>query len=166
MDINYIALGTAALIPLILGAIWYHHNVFGKVWMREADMTEEKIRNANMPLILGLTVFLSLLLALALYTIVIHQSHLYSILINEPALNNPDSELSIWIQDFMTRYGQNFRTFRHGAFHGLLASILLAAPIIGINTLFERRNYKYFLVNWGFWALCMIAMGGIICAYA
>jgi len=166
MDINYIALGTAALIPLIFGAIWYHNNVFGKVWMRVADMTEEKIRNANMPLILGLTVFLSILLSLALYTIVIHQSHIYSILINEPALNNPDSELNIWIQDFMTRYGQNFKTFKHGTFHGFLASILLAAPVIGINALFERKNYKYFLVNWGFWALCMTVMGGIICAYA
>ncbi len=163
---NFIAIAVASLIPLLVGAIWYNPKVLGTAWMREADVSEEKIKNANMLVIFGTTLLLGIFLSFAMYTIVIHQSHIYSTLMNETALQDPNSELSLWVQEFMNKYGQNFRTFKHGAFHGTISGILLATPVLTINALFERKSFKYILINAGFWTICMALMGGIICAYA
>lgn len=163
---NFITIAIASLIPLLVGAIWYNPKVLGTAWMTEAGITEDKIKSGNMLVIFGTTLLLSLFLSLALYTIVIHQSHIYSTLMNEAALQDPNSELSLWVQEFMNKYGQNFRTFKHGAFHGAISGVLIAIPILSINALFERRSFKYILINAGFWIACMTLMGGIICAYA
>ena len=40
----------AALIPTVIGFIWYNPKVFGNDWMAAADMTEEKMKGANMAL--------------------------------------------------------------------------------------------------------------------
>ena len=166
MNFNFIAIAAASILPLIIGFVWYNPKVFGTPWMKAADMNEDKIKGGNMLLIFGLTIVFSIFLSLALYTMVIHQSHIYSTLMNEPALKDPNSELSIWLKDFMIKYGQNFRTFKHGTLHGLIGSVLVALPIISINALFERKSFKYILINWGYWAISMALMGGIICAYA
>jgi len=61
------------------------------------------------------------------------------------------------------KYGSNFRTFKHGAFHGILASLMLALPLIGINALFERKGFKYIAINVGYWIVSFAIMGGIVC---
>ncbi len=66
----------------------------------------------------------------------------------------------------MEQYGTNFRTFKHGAFHGAIGGIMLALPIVGTNALFERKGVKYIAINAGFWIISMALMGGIICAFA
>lgn len=35
----------------------------------------------------------------------------------------------------------------------------------GANALYERRSFKYTLVTGGFWIVCCMIMGGIICAW-
>jgi lysylphosphatidylglycerol synthetase-like protein (DUF2156 family) len=60
----------------------------------------------------------------------------------------------------------DFRTFKHGAFHGIIATIGLVLPIIGINALFERRGFKYIALHVGYWLVCLILMGGFICQFA
>jgi cytochrome b561 len=67
---------------------------------------------------------------------------------------------------FMEKYGKLYRTFKHGAFHGVLAGIFFAMPITGIVALYERRSAKYIFVHVGYWTLTMALMGGVICAYA
>ena len=64
----------------------------------------------------------------------------------------------------MDQYGQNFRTFKHGAFHGTLSGIFYAFPIIAINALFERRSWKYIWIHTGYWILTLALMGGTVCA--
>lgn len=66
---------------------------------------------------------------------------------------------------FMADYGTKFSTFRHGALHCFLAWLFLALPIIGTNALFEKRIFNYTLVTGGFWIVCFIIMGGIICSW-
>ena len=63
---------------------------------------------------------------------VIHQSHLYSILINEPGLES-NSEINKFIADFMTKYGTNFRTFKHGALHGSLVGFFLLCQLLELG---------------------------------
>ena len=41
-------------------------------------------------------------------------------------MKDPNSEISLWLKNFMDQYGQNFRTFKHGAFHGTLSGIFYA----------------------------------------
>lgn len=163
MDI--LILLATALIPLVLGAIWYNKRVFGTAWKTTAGMTEERLRKGNVFVRYGLAFLLSFFVAAILQAIVIHQAHLFSILINEPGFNDPGSEVHRYFTDFMTKYGSNFRTFKHGAFHGTLAGFLLAMPIVGFISLFERRGFKYFAIHAGFWIVSLALMGGVLCAF-
>ena len=149
---------------MFTGFIWYGPKTFGNVWMREAGVSEEKIKSSNMALILSLTYVFSLFLSLILISVVIHQSHILSILADDPGMKDPNSEISLWLKNFMDQYGQNFRTFKHGAFHGTLSGIFYAFPIIAINALFERRSWKYIWIHTGYWILTLALMGGIVCA--
>ena len=97
---------------------------------------------------------------------VIHQWAFYSILANEPGVRDNNSEIGIFIRNFMEKYGHNFRTFKHGALHGTIGGFTLALPILGINALFERKGFKYIAINVGFWIVSMAIMGGIICQFA
>lgn len=165
MEFNWIVLLGAALIPLLVGFVWYNPKVFGNAWMRESGLTEESLKGANMAMIFGISFFFALLLALEMSTIVIHQMHMNSILLNEAGINDPESEIGRYMADFMAKYGRNFRTFSHGAFHGVVVGLLLILPVLGTNALFERKSFKYIAINTGYWILSAALMGGVICAY-
>ena len=62
-EVNYLAVIAAAIATFVLGGLWYSPALFGKVWQREAGVTEEKMNSANMALIFGLTFVLSLIAA-------------------------------------------------------------------------------------------------------
>jgi len=68
-------------------------------------------------------------------------------------------------QAFMDDYGEAFRTFKHGALHGVLAGIFIALPLIGTNALFERKGAKYIFINSGYWIVTFGIMGAIICGW-
>jgi hypothetical protein len=62
-EVNYLAVLAAAVATFALGGLWYSPALFGKVWQREAGVTEDKMKSANMPLIFGLTFVLALIAA-------------------------------------------------------------------------------------------------------
>lgn len=163
---NFLFIALAALVPLVIGFIWYNPKVFGNAWMKSAGITEETMQGANMAVIFGLTYILSLLVALILFSMVIHQTHLYSILMDEPGLMEAGSPVNDLLKDFMEKYGNNFRTFKHGALHGTIGGLFLAMPVLAINALFERKGFKYIAINAGFWIVSLAIMGGIICQFA
>lgn len=165
MPLNYIFIFVAALIPLAIGGVWYHPKVFGTAWAKAAGVTDEQLKSANMLLIFGLTYVFGVFASMALSYMVIHQAHIYSALMNEPGLNDAGSELNTYVADFMAKYGDRFRTIQHGAFHGALAAITFALPILGINALFDRKGFKYIAINTGFWIVSLALMGGLLCAY-
>lgn len=166
MTLNLLICLLAALVPLVLGFLWYSPKVFGNAWMKEAGITEESMKGANMALIFGLTFVFSFLASIAITFMVIHQNHLYSILMNEAGFEQAGSEVQAMIDGFMAKYGSNFRTFKHGFAHGILSGLFLVFPLIGVNALFERKSFKYIAINAGFWTLCLAFMGGIICAFS
>lgn len=165
IDLNFPIIALAAIVPLLLGFVWYHPKVFGNAWMSLAGLTEESMKGTNMGKVFLVTYLLSFLMALALLPMVIHQYGIYSILAEEPGINDPESETGKYLSDFMARYGSNFRSFKHGVFHGVLSGIFLVMPLVAINALFERRKFKYTLINSGYWMLCLGIMGGILCAF-
>ena len=69
------------------------------------------------------------------------------------------------INNFMTSDGDRFRTFKHGALHGGLVGGFIGLPILVINGLFERKGFKYGLINAGYWIITLAIMGGILCQW-
>src|SRR5688500_11851382 len=158
---DFLIVFAAALVPMIVGFIWYNPRVFGKAWMKASGMTEEKMKGGNMVKIFGMTFVFSLMIAVIMIAVVIHQAHIFSILGTQPDANDPNSESSILLKKIMDQYGNSYRTFKHGVFHGTLAGIFLALPILGINALFERKSFKYIFINAGYWIITLALMGGI-----
>lgn len=157
MEINFLALLLAALSTLVVGFIWYNPKVFGTIWMNETGMTEEKAKNANMIKIFGMSIFYAFLLSFILQMLTIHQFGALGMVGGDPALAKPSYEA------FMADYGDNFRTFKHGALHGFMTGLFFAIPLVGTNSLYEGRSWKYVLVTGGFWTVCFTIMGAIIC---
>ena len=164
MQINWIAVIIATIIPTLVGFFYYHPKVLGNAWMQASGLNEESMRGGNMPLIFGVSFFLSLLLAIEMNFVAIHQWHYFSILANEPGIHDPSSEAGQMASAFMAKYGDNFRTFKHGALHGAIAGVFFALPILGTSALFERKSFKYIGINAGYWVITLALMGGVICA--
>ena len=158
MEINFLAILAAAVSALVVGFIWYNPKVFGTAWMQAADMTEEKIKSGNMAKIFIMALIFAFLLAMSIMPMVIHQMGAYSL---------TQGELGVLpsYEAFMADYANEFRTFKHGAFHGVLAGIFVALPILGTNALFERKGAKYILINSGYWIVTLGVMGAIICGW-
>jgi hypothetical protein len=161
-----VILGTG-LVPLIVGFLWYNNSFgFGKAWMAEIGTNEEELQRNFSPLkVFGLAYVFGVFLATALMPMTIHQMGLTSMVMDVEGLKDTNSEVSKAFAYLMENYGQNFRTFKHGAFHGIIYSIFLVLPIIGINALFERRSWKYIFIHLGFWVITLALMGGLICQF-
>lgn len=166
MAINWLIILAAAFIPLVIGFVWYTPKVFGNAWMKACGLDEEKLKGANMPLTFGLCFVFSFLLAMAMNFMVIHQFHFYSILMNEAGLKEAGSEVNNLAASFMSKYGNNFRTFKHGAFHGTIGGFFIAMPVLATNALFERKGFAYISINVGYWIVSMALMGGVVCAFS
>lgn len=158
MQINFLALFFAASSTLVVGIIWCNPKVFGTIWMKESGMTEEKMKRANMPLLFGLSLFYAFLISMVLQMLVIHQWEALGMVGGYITTAKPS------FATFMTDYGDAFRTFKHRALHGLLTGLFFAIPLVGTSALYERRSLKYTLISGGYWTVCFMIMGGIICA--
>lgn len=166
MELNFMIIAIAALVPPVLGFIWYNPKTFGNVWMKAAGLKEESLKEFNMAKVFILTYIFSFMAGLILQSMVIHQYSIYSVMMNEPGFGENGSEIMLYIEEFMSKYGTNFRTFGHGVLHGVIGGLFLILPAIAVNGLFERKGFVYVAINTGFWTVCLALMGGIICAYA
>ena len=155
----------AALIPLLVGMIWYNPKVFGTAWMNANGFNEAKMKEGfNMPLVFGLTFILGFFIAFGLTPVVIHQFGFMGMLQHKLAIN--DVVGLKFFTDGFTAYGNEFRTFKHGTLHGTISGVCLALPIVAINALFERRGFKYIAIHAGYWILCFCLIGGFVCQFA
>ncbi|MBF4494675.1 DUF1761 domain-containing protein [Flavobacterium sp. JLP] len=162
MEINFIALLLAGIVTLVVGFIWYNPKVFGTIWMKENNLTQEQLRTGNMLKIFGLTYIFSLMITMTLMSLTIHQSGAVGMVGGPPLIDSAKPSFAA----FMADYGQAYRTFKHGALHGFMSGLFFAFPVIGINGLFERKSWKYILIHAGFWIVTLTLMGGIICGFA
>lgn len=165
MEFNFLTTAIAALMPLVMGFIWYGPMLFKNAWMKEVGFNDDSMKGSNMALIFGLSYVLSFLMAFILQTVVIHQWGVQSSLMKsgETALSGVDLN---YFNDFMTTYGDRFRTFGHGALHGTMVGLFIGLPIMGTNALFEKKSLKYVLINVGYWTITLALMGGILCQTA
>jgi hypothetical protein len=130
---NFLAIILASLVPMIMGFIYYHPKVFGKAWMDSLGITEADAKKGNMAVIFGVSLLMSFMMSMFLLI----------------QVDGPGQE------------GQ-FDTFKHGAFHGFLISLMLAMPVMVTNGLFERKNFKNMAINVIYWMITLSLMGGVI----
>ncbi|AWI24596.1 DUF1761 domain-containing protein [Flavobacterium pallidum] len=159
--INFTAIFVAALSSLLVGFIWYSPKVFGNIWMRETGVNMEDGKKPNMAMIFTLVYIYSVFIAFILTALTIHQSGALG-MIGGPAFI--DKALPSYAA-FMADYGGTFRSFQHGALHGFMTGLLLIMPVVAINSLFEKRSWKYILVTGFYWVVTCTIMGGIVCGW-
>lgn len=153
-----------ALIPLVIGSIYYHPKVAGKPWMESSGMTEEKMKGGNMLMILTFTYLLGILLSFALSGFVVHQMGIFGAFYGTDFETEGTSAYNAY-QTVMAEVGTAQRSWKHGILHGIMASLFFAWPVIAIQSMFERRGKKYTAVHLGYWIIVLALMGGIISAY-
>lgn len=166
MNINFLAVLVAALVPMVMGFIWYNPKTLGGAWMKEAGVTEETMKGANMAVIFGVSFVLSFLLAFFIQPMVIHQFHVASVFYDYREqikdVATPEGALFKQVMDLV---GMGHRTFGHGVLHGVMGGLFVAMPIIATNAMFERKSFKYIAISAGFWIINMGIMGGIVSAW-
>lgn len=139
VSMNWLAILVSALIPLIIGAIWYHPKVFGTVWMNATGITEDKLKTMSPAKAYVVAVVLSVVLSFYLY---------FNVLIGGP--------------DDM-RHGQEiYMTFKHGAAHGAFLGLFVVLPALATNATFEMKSAKYIFINVFYWIVSLALMGGTL----
>lgn len=164
LPVNFNAILVASFIPLAIGLIWYSPIMFGLTYKNALGEWGRNIHKNPIALMIA-SVILGFLIAFNLSSITIHQMGIASSVLNEPGFQQGQGEAFELVKIFMEKYGNNFRSFGHGALHGAISAITYIMPIIGLITLRENRGFKYFLIHAGYWLLCLVIMGGIICGW-
>ncbi|ARV07233.1 hypothetical protein BTO04_11285 [Polaribacter sp. SA4-10] len=164
MEMNFLALFLTALVPVVIGFIWYGP-LLGKAWLKEMGFTKESMERKNRALLFILCYVFSLFIAMFLLPATIHQMGVYSTLAGEPGFAESTGEAFTYFQDFSANYGDRFRTFKHGAFHGALTGVFLVLPVLAIIAMFEKKSVKYIAINAGYWIVSLGIMGGLVCQY-
>ena len=141
MQPNFAAVAVAAIIPMIIGFIYYHPKVLGGAWMRANGFTMESMGTPPKPVLYLVALALSFLLSM--------------FVVNNVAGPGQD----------VAPDGHSYATFGHGAVHGILLSIFVALPILGTMSIFERRGWSWLFVNLGYWAVTLVCMAGLLSAW-
>jgi hypothetical protein len=161
MEMNFLSPLVAAFTTLLVGFIWYHPNVLGTLWIHEAGLTKEESEKGNMMKIFGLTFIFSIFIGIIMQSLTIHQFGALGMIGGGTKL----AEAKPSFMAFMADYGTAFRSYKHGALHGFFTALFFAFPMIAINSLFERRSWKYILIHSGYWIVCLTIIGAIVCGW-
>lgn len=140
-EINFLSILVAALVPNILGAIYYGP-LFGKKWLASMGKTEEEMKHKNEILIYIGSFVLAFIVAFFLN---------FFIAMGHKELNDA-GELVF----------ASFETFKHGAFHGMMMCLGIVVPVLVSLGLFHKAKASNILLNVAFWVVCFSIMGGIL----
>lgn len=161
MPTNFWIFFITALIPLIIGAIWYSPKIMGNTWMKVNGFKEEDMQGANMAVIFGLSYLFGIFISLGLSGIVIHQTNVYQMMMPDVMVVGSAAETQF--NDLMAQFGTYHRSLFHGAIHGVFFCVLIVLPLLAINAMFERRGWKYIMVHFGYWMITLILISAILC---
>lgn len=156
----------SALLPLVVGFLYYSNAGFGKKWMAINGFTPESLQGANMAVILGLSYVFGLMMSYVIWQLVVHQTGIMGVLAMDEGFGVAGSEAQTYYENFLATYGNNHRSFGHGLMHGgIIGGLFFALPVIAINGLFERRGWAYIMIHTGYWVITLGLMGGLICQF-
>lgn len=131
-NINFWAVIVATLSTFLVGWFWYGP-LFGKAWMNAVGLSEDELQQSNMTKIFGLAFIFELIMAF----------NLAMFLTGSPeAVEQMDAGA--------------------GAFYGFLTGFGWIFFALAVNSLYERKSWKYIFINGGYWAVAFTIMGLII----
>ncbi len=162
---NVVITWVGGLIPLFTGFIWYSDKVLGKAWKKEIGFIETGEAPKGMMKLFIFSYLFGVLIMFFLPSVVIHQYHMSSTLVGTEGFGVAGSPVQQYFTDFMSVYGNRYRTFQHGALHGVIAALFFSFPLIGLSALFEKKSFKYIFIHVGYWAISLGIMGGVTCAF-
>lgn len=139
MEVIFLILALAALVPLFIGFIWYGPLLSQNTWIKLSGHTKESLKSTNVVLIYILLYLFSFSLSFFLQFIVIHQTGVYSSLL-ESGANELTSDRLTYFDDFMAKYGSNYRSFKHGVLHGVLVALFLILPILATQAILKKNQ--------------------------
>ena len=134
-EINWLAVIAASLVGFVVGFLWYGP-VFGKAWMAESGMTEEKAKEGNMGKIFGLSFIFQFIMAYCLAMFF-----------------------------FGTPEGAAQITIGSATFYGFLTGAGWILPAFAISGLFEQKSWKLILIHGGYWVVTFTLMGLVLGAW-
>jgi hypothetical protein len=140
-EINILALIVAALVPNIIGALYYGP-IFGNTWLKSFGKTKAEMEAGNQVLTYIGALLLAFVIAFFLNFILqaVHKD----------------------IGEDGTLVTSSFNTFKHGAFHGFFFCLGFVVPAIVSLGLFHKAKASNIFLNTGFWLICFTLMAGII----
>jgi hypothetical protein len=134
MEINWIAYAVAVVAQMVIGFLWFHPAVMGKMWARANGVTVEEMKPTNPGLTYGLTI---------LYTLVFT----FWLAINVTGPGQEDLK---------------YHTFQHGIAHATFLTIMVIIPVIGTPALYEKKKFGWMVVQVGYWFIRMAVAQGIL----
>ena len=143
-QLNWYAMLVATLMPMLIGFIYYHPKVLGGVWMRANGFTLESVGDGPKPIMFLVCLVLSFLLTFWC-RMQFADPHQTSI--------DFDGNPKDWV------------TFQHGIVHGVFYGLLFVIPVLGTQSIFEKRPLSWVLVNAGYWILTLSAICAIVCGW-
>lgn len=160
---NWFILPISALIPLVIGFIYYHPKVFGTRMKKitGADTFGGKPTIGKIALIYLFSLLFSYVLSLNS----IHQIAIFQLFFMDPSIADASSEFSTFTADFISKYGERHRSLGHGLLHGAEASLCYGLAALGINAILNGKPLSQIWVNLGFCVLCGSLMAGLNCAF-
>ena len=157
---NWLLLSLTSLIPIIVAYVWFNPNVYNRIF-KGGDPSPFFFRwtpsSSSMLFVFGF------MYSIALSYQVIHQLHFQSLLMNEVGFLKGEGNAYKDLIYIFELYGKNFRSFKHGAFHGLLNSIFIVLPILVYGKYTSASSWRSVIFQWMFWMICGVLMGGVIC---
>lgn len=164
-QVNFYMLPIAALIPLILGYVWYHPAVFGNRLAKNIGQSPDQIGTFGSFKKIGFVYLFSLLLSYIILLLSVHQLGAHLLFLGERQMEDPNYGAHAFLANFMEQYGERHRTFGHGVLHGLETGLFVSLALIGATTIIEGRPLKQVWPHIGFWVLCSALIGGVLAAF-
>jgi hypothetical protein len=139
VPVNYLAILVCVVISMVLGFVWYSRGFLGKAWMKEAGLTDARMKESgrSMSLAMGLTLVGSLLMAWILaHAIVYAQAYLTT---TPPTMVGIVTGFFSWL-GFMVPLGLN-------------------------NYSYELKSWKYFAITMGYLLILLLIEGAVLGAW-
>lgn len=133
VPVNYLAVLLSAIAAMVLGFLWYSMALFGKPWMKEVGLTEEKVKAHQKKM--GPMYALMMVSALVMAFILSH------------------------VVEFSHSYFPEYTKLMSGLFSGFWMWLGFVATYALSMVIFEGRSWKWFGISAGYYLVSLLIMG-------
>lgn len=138
MQINWAAFAAAVVAQTVVGFLYYHPMVMGKLWAKANGIDINDMKPKNPAMTYGITLLFTVLFTMWLMA----------------SVTGPGQDVA--------PDGHSYHTFQHGIAHALIYAIMIMIPVFGTPALFEKRSLSWVMVHVGYWFLRMVVGAGIL----